>query len=172
MRVPFIAFLSALLILVTDFAFVQAGVVPLTTDQRWGLNIQNMGRSSKKLKPLVWDPKLAQDAAAYAKVLARTQKLQHSGVGGENLFYESRGSAPFSDAAKAWMAEKPLYHNEIIPQGNFAAYGHYSKPAFPCSASISPRQRASCDTPTNPHFYYSSMHVEVDDQGRHGCLQG
>lgn len=24
------------------------------------------------------------------------------------------------------MAEAPNYHNEIIPQGNFASYGHYS----------------------------------------------
>jgi hypothetical protein len=25
------------------------------------------------------------------------------------------------------LAEEPLYKNELIPQGNFAGYGHYSE---------------------------------------------
>lgn len=34
---------------------------------------------------------------------------------------------PLTQGAQGWMAEKSSYHGEVIPQGNFAAYGHYSK---------------------------------------------
>lgn len=34
---------------------------------------------------------------------------------------------PMTQGAQAWMAEESNYHNENIPQGDFASYGHYSK---------------------------------------------
>lgn len=100
----------------------------LTSDQQMALNVHNSARSSKRVPALQWDASLASAAQSYANTLASTGQFKHSGVGGENLFYERGGTypQPLLDASKAWIAEKPNYHNEVIPQGNFEAYGHYS----------------------------------------------
>ncbi|TPX13057.1 uncharacterized protein E0L32_006483 [Thyridium curvatum] len=101
----------------------------LTSDQQMALNVHNSARSSRRVPALQWDASLASAAQSYANTLASTGQFKHSGVGGENLFYERGGTypQPLLDASKAWIAEKPNYHNEVIPQGNFEAYGHYTQ---------------------------------------------
>jgi hypothetical protein len=39
----------------------------------------------------------------------------------------SSGNASLLDATRAWLAEKPNYRGENIPQGNFGSYGHYTQ---------------------------------------------
>lgn len=39
----------------------------------------------------------------------------------------SSGSASLTDATRAWLNEKPNYHGENIPDGDFAKYGHYTQ---------------------------------------------
>lgn len=81
-----------------------------------------------KRPDLTWDDALANDAKKYAQYLADNKKFEHSGVQGqgENLFMSS-GNATLTDASRAWLAEKPNYHGEKIPDGNFGSYGHYTQ---------------------------------------------
>lgn len=82
----------------------------------------------QKRPDLTWDDALTNDAKKYAQYLADNKKFEHSGVQGqgENLFMSS-GNASLLDASRAWLAEKPNYHGENIPDGNFGSYGHYTQ---------------------------------------------
>ncbi len=89
----------------------------------------NAARAAVGVAALVWDTGLQNRAQAYADTLARTPGgvLQHSGAS-ENLWWSS--AATDHDlllATDSWVNEKPNYHNELIPQGNFQGYGHYSE---------------------------------------------
>lgn len=81
-----------------------------------------------KRPDLTWDDGLTNDAKKYAQYLADNKKFEHSGVNGqgENLFMSS-GNASLADATRAWLNEKPNYHGENIPDGDFAKYGHYTQ---------------------------------------------
>lgn len=66
----------------------------MSTDQAEAFRLHNAARTKKKLKPLVWDNALLTNAAAYAKVLAKSGKFAHSPAEkrvnqGENLAYAS-----------------------------------------------------------------------------------
>ncbi|KAJ9150267.1 hypothetical protein NKR23_g3657 [Pleurostoma richardsiae] len=110
----------------------------LTPDQQQALDIQNQGRTNKSLQPLQWDPKVAQDAQAWAQHLASVVgHLQHSAGDqrpgeGENLFWALAKPGPYKDpfthAAQSWMNEAAMYQpGEKIGQGNLADYGHYTQ---------------------------------------------
>jgi uncharacterized protein YkwD len=98
------------------------------SDQDAALAIHNNARAGKRLQALQWDQGLARAATEYAKHLADIGKMQHaSGTGqGENLFWRSPANdTAHASAAQAWINEASNYHGEVIPQGNFSAYGHY-----------------------------------------------
>ncbi|KAF2993559.1 hypothetical protein E8E14_001925 [Neopestalotiopsis sp. 37M] len=102
----------------------------LTYDQWNALNIQNNYRRGRNLRPLVWDRILQQDAQNWANHLAYIDQMVHSsrrGSEGENLAWISGGSNPMSVAASMWMAESKNYWGQIIPNGDFEAYGHYTQ---------------------------------------------
>jgi uncharacterized protein YkwD len=109
----------------------------LSPDQQQGLNIQNNGRKQKGLAPLQWDDHLASEAQKWANNLAQhIGHMQHSTSQerpnqGENLFWGMASPGPYKDpythAAQGWMNEAAKYHGEKIGEGNFSAYGHYSK---------------------------------------------
>jgi hypothetical protein len=127
----------------------------LTTDQFGSLQAHNDGRKSENLTQLIWDDTLAADAQVWANFLAQLGNMQHSTSAqrpneGENLawflyvsslyhfitsirylimIYSSTEDiqSPMTLGAQAWMNEVSLYHGENIPQGDFSAYGHYSK---------------------------------------------
>ncbi|KAI7787541.1 scp-like extracellular protein [Diaporthe eres] len=86
---------------------------------------------------LTWDDGLANDAKQYAQHLADTKKFEHSGVNGqgENLFMSS-GDASLTDATHAWLNEKPNYHGENIPDGDFGSYGHYTQCIWPTTTKV------------------------------------
>lgn len=98
----------------------------LTADQQGALDLHNAGRKALKYPNLTWDAGLQSKAQAWANELAKRGKLQHAGVGGENLYGISAGGS-LKGAAQAWMNEKSKYKGEKIPQGDFAGYGHYSQ---------------------------------------------
>ncbi|CAG9951372.1 unnamed protein product [Clonostachys rosea f. rosea IK726] len=90
-----------------------------TEGQLKAVTLHNNERKKKNLANLVWDAKLGADAFAYAKKLAKLGKLEHSSGSsrpnqGENL-------------ARVPLNERSKYHNEIIPNGNFGSYGHYTQ---------------------------------------------
>ncbi|KAM0812244.1 putative CAP domain-containing protein [Seiridium cardinale] len=107
----------------------------LTLDQSVALKTQNDVRQQKNLTLLAWDATLVQDAQTWANYLAKIDNMQHSTSDqrpneGENLAYawSSNGvKYPLTLGAQGWMAEEKNYHNEIIPQGDFASYGHYTQ---------------------------------------------
>lgn len=66
----------------------------------------------------------------------------------------STGNASLADATRAWLNEKPNYHGENIPDGDFAKYGHYTqvcfliRPRVPCSIVILTTLCDQCIWPT------------------------
>ncbi|KAL1819884.1 hypothetical protein ACET3Z_014753 [Daucus carota] len=68
---------------------------------------QNAARSALRMRPLVWDPKLARYAQWYANQRRWDCALQHSnGAYGENIFWGSgKGWSP-AEAAAAWVGER------------------------------------------------------------------
>ncbi|KAH6654825.1 CAP domain-containing protein, partial [Truncatella angustata] len=107
----------------------------LSSDQATTLKTQNDQRLTKELKSLIWDDNLAADAQQWANHLASIDSLMHSTSDqranqGENLAYSFNSDGvlyPLTQGAQGWVAEVSNYNNEIIPQGNFAAYGHYTQ---------------------------------------------
>ncbi|KAI1848453.1 hypothetical protein JX265_008765 [Neoarthrinium moseri] len=107
----------------------------LTLDQSTALKLHNDGRAqvgSPPVQALIWDTTLTAHAQSWANYLASIDQMQHSsGTGeGENLasqFSTSGVQYPLSVSSYAWMNEKSNYHGEVIPQGNFASYGHYTQ---------------------------------------------
>jgi hypothetical protein len=95
------------------------------------LQAHNLARADKMSPKLEWDDRLARDAQTYAKTLASTGVLEHSGneVQGENLYVTTSEDAKYEDAVVGWMKEETSYNNEIIGQGDLSQYGHFSKPA-------------------------------------------
>lgn len=101
----------------------------LNADQTAALKGHNDRRIAQGIRALKWDETLQAQAQFYADRLARTGTFQHSGVNGENLYYAFSTSGiatPLTNAVASWMAEESYYHGEVIPQGDFANYGHYS----------------------------------------------
>lgn len=74
---------------------------------------------------LTWDDGLAASAQAWADTMARTGQFEHS-RSGENLFAASP-AATLADGVTAWVNELSSYHGEVIPNGNFESYGHYTQ---------------------------------------------
>ncbi|KAH6638523.1 CAP domain-containing protein [Truncatella angustata] len=107
----------------------------LTLDQAVAVKVQNNQRLTKNLKSLIWDDALAANAQQWANYLASINNLMHSTSDqrpnqGENLAYSYNSNGvtyPLTQGAQGWVAEVSNYHNEIIPQGNFASYGHYTQ---------------------------------------------
>ena len=64
----------------------------------------------------------------YIRRLAKSRKLQHSGVEehGENLFVSTE-DVSYEHAVKSWLAEESDYSGEKFGEGNAVKYGHYSK---------------------------------------------
>jgi len=111
----------------TATLFFYSAAARLTADQQQAIDIQNKGRQAKGLPYLVWDNTLVGTAQLCANKIAASGNFAHC-QSGENLYAQSGSSAsPLPAGATAWMNEAPLYHNELIPQGDFASYGHYSE---------------------------------------------
>jgi uncharacterized protein YkwD len=102
----------------------------LTADQQNAIDIQNKGRQAKDLPYLTWDNSLVGTAQQCANKIASTGNFAHC-QSGENLYAQYGSNAPpLAAGAQAWMNEAPSYHGEVIPKGNFEAYGHYSKSRY------------------------------------------
>lgn len=120
---------------VVDHAELDTRATTLTLDQSVGLKVQNNGRQSLSEVLLVWDDTLTAHAQQWANYLAQIDQLQHSTSSqrpgeGENLAWAWATNGikyPQTQAAQGWMAEQSNYHGEVIPQGDFASYGHYTQ---------------------------------------------
>ncbi|KAH8887254.1 PR-1-like protein, partial [Thozetella sp. PMI_491] len=90
--------------------------------------VHNWARNVVNVPNLSWDKGLQASAQAYADKLAdKVGVLEHSRAG-ENLFWSSvMGSNDLRDASQSWANEVANYHYEIIPNGDFNGYGHYTQ---------------------------------------------
>ena len=76
---------------------------------------------------MIWDSSLAAAAQAYSAQLSFTGVLEH-GSTGENLYFRyPYTNQDFLVATNAWIEEEPLYSGEVIPNGPFESYGHFSE---------------------------------------------
>jgi len=101
------------------------------------LDGHNAARAAVSEAPLVWDGHLADDAGAYADVLARTRRFQHAeqpqgpGREGENLFTGTRGAYSYREMVDLWVAERRDYVPGITPRfsrtGNPGDVAHYTQ---------------------------------------------
>lgn len=103
----------------------------LDADSQGALDAHNAARAEVGNPDLEWDDSLASDAQSWADNLASTGTFEHSGASGqgENLYMSSGSgsSTPFTDASNMWIDEKSSYSGQAIGDGDFSAYGHYSK---------------------------------------------
>ena len=85
------------------------------------ISAHNRARRGYGVAPLAWDEGLAQDAAAYANVLARSGRFQHDPQygrrvrQGENLWMGTRGAYSLEEMAGSWAEERRLFRAGTFP---------------------------------------------------------
>jgi hypothetical protein len=102
------------------------------------LTAHNRARSAADVPPMAWDKTLADEAEAYARVLARTRTFKHSSKAqrskpqGENLWMGSQGGFTYAEMAASWVNEKRYYRpRAVLPDisttGDWRDVGHYTQ---------------------------------------------
>lgn len=113
----------------------------------------NEARRRYGVAPLVWDERLANDAAAYARRLARTSRFEHDKQAGrnprqgENLFMGTRSAYSYADMIGLLVEEgrdfRPGRFPDVSRTGSVWHVGHYTQIIWPTS------QRVGCATASN-----------------------
>lgn len=100
------------------------------------LALHNEARARVGSPPLVWDPKLAAAAAAWARELGRRDRMEHSPWEirrgqGENLSMGARGYFSDDVLMRSWFAEAEDYRPGVFPDvsrtGRWQDVGHYTQ---------------------------------------------
>jgi hypothetical protein len=107
------------------------------------LAIQNQERAAYHLQPLRWNPKLANDATAWAQQLAVTHQLVHApregrGIERENLQQGRIGWGP-DRMLQNWLDEKRYFHPGIFPNvcaGDWSQCAHYTQVIWPTTTDV------------------------------------
>lgn len=98
----------------------------------------NRERARVGVPALVWDQRLARDAAGWARTLARSGRFEHSpadasdpNVQGENLWAGTPGAWAPEEMVGYWVAEKRDYKPGLFPavskSGDLDKFGHYTQ---------------------------------------------
>ena len=97
------------------------------------LKAHNVPRAAVGLGPLRWDPRLAADAAVWARQLSRQGRLVHErqSIEGENLWRGTVGAFDYEDMVDDWANERADYQPGLFPEvsrtGNWRDVGHYTQ---------------------------------------------
>lgn len=129
-------FFAALVALSTPLMI--GGVDRTSNAEQRLLAAHNRERAAVGVPQLHWDPKLAIDAAAWARELARSGKFEHSpadptdpNVQGENLWAGTPGAWAPEEMVGYWVAEKRDYRPGVFPavsrSGDLEKVGHYTQ---------------------------------------------
>ena len=131
------ALMLALLAVAPGAAPAQVPAAPRLTDaEARFLAAHNSERAAVRVPALVWDARLAADAAAYARRLAPIGRLQHSPRAerpgqSENLFMGSRGAYSPEQMVGWWTAERTDFRAGVFPNvsrtGNWLDVSHYTQ---------------------------------------------
>jgi hypothetical protein len=118
----------------TDMAPAPRGAVLLREAMTRG---HNAARADVGVAPLVWDDRLAGDAAAYAATLAREHRFEHAvqphgpGREGENLWMGTRGAYRYDEMVGGWVDERRYYRAAPTPDfsstGRWGDVAHYTQ---------------------------------------------
>ncbi|XP_041021895.1 pathogenesis-related protein PR-1-like [Juglans microcarpa x Juglans regia] len=88
----------------------------------------NAARSTLRLRPLMWDPKLARYAQCYANQRRFDCALRHSnGPYGENIFWGSGNGWTASQAVTAWVSERKWYNYRSNSCAGGQQCGHFTQ---------------------------------------------
>ncbi|XAR66673.1 hypothetical protein NMG60_11012979 [Bertholletia excelsa] len=89
---------------------------------------QNAARSALRLRPLIWDQRLARYARRYANQRRLDCALRHSdGPYGENIFWGSGFGWTPAQAAAAWVSERKWYDYGSNSCEGGQECGHYTQ---------------------------------------------
>jgi Cysteine-rich secretory protein family len=110
------------------------------------LSAHNAERATVGAPPLVWDAALANDAAVWARSLARSGNFVHSpveirGAGqGENLWMGTARAYAYGDMIAMWTEEKARTRSGRFPDvsstGNWHDVGHYTQIIWPSTTKL------------------------------------
>jgi hypothetical protein len=101
------------------------------------LDAHNAARTAVGVAPMVWDDRLAADAAAYAITLARENRFDHAVQDGnveregENLWMGTRDAYALREMVDDWIAERRFYRPAPTPEfsntGQWSDVAHYTQ---------------------------------------------
>jgi hypothetical protein len=113
----------------------------------------NDARRQYGVGPLVWDEALAQDARAYAEILAARYRFEHdpqrgsNPKQGENLWMGTRTAYSYAEMIGQLVGERRFYRPGRFPEvsttGDWSMVGHYTQIIWPTST------RVGCGTASN-----------------------
>jgi hypothetical protein len=124
------------------------------SEQRDWLHAHNMARREVGLVPLAWSERLAEDAAAWARHLARNNLYDHASPQlrkgqGENLWRGSKGYWNARQKIGFFVDEKRHFRPGNFPDvsrtGRWSDVGHYTQIIWPqtrevgCAMALTPR---------------------------------
>lgn len=101
------------------------------------IDAHNRARGAVGVPALAWNPALAEDAAVYARELARTGRFEHAKQPqgalrqGENLWTGTRGAYRYEEMAGHWVDERRYYRAAPTPDfstsGRWEDVAHYTQ---------------------------------------------
>lgn len=122
------------------------------------MRAHNQTRASVGAPHLQWSDELAQDAALYARLMARTNRFGHDDQSGsrerqgENLWMGTRNAYRHLDMISAWVEEDRYFKPGLFPEnsttGNWSDIGHYTQIIWPTT------RRVGCAMANSDHFDY------------------
>ncbi|VWX58550.1 CAP domain-containing protein [Sphingorhabdus sp. 109] len=122
------------------------------------MRAHNQTRARVGAPHLQWSDELAQDAAVYARSMARTNRFGHdSQTGrrerqGENLWMGTRNAYGHVDMVGSWVEEDRYFKPGRFPDnsttGNWSDIGHYTQIIWPTT------RRVGCAMASSAHWDY------------------
>lgn len=105
----------------------------------------NRARERVGVGPLVWNPRIADMAGRHAERLARTCRLEHSGLRGygENLFMGTVGFFGPADGIHSWI-EEGRYYDHHANSGHGMTVGHYTQVVWRETTDVGCGQAVGC----------------------------
>ncbi|XP_008805422.2 pathogenesis-related protein PR-1-like [Phoenix dactylifera] len=125
---PFLTSLLLLLLLLLSHQAIAGGDGGPSLARQF-LGPHNTARSALRLRPLIWDPRLARYAERYANRRRGDCALVHSaGPYGENIFWGSGSGWTPAQAVAAWVSERQWYrYGSNSCAGGWEKCGHYTQ---------------------------------------------
>lgn len=97
------------------------------TNKQELVNKHNIYRQAQGVNDLQWSNELAQDALDWVVIMAKKDKLLHSGLDyGENIYSSSANDNP-ANVVDRWASEKEFYHGDVLTDENYHLFGHYTQ---------------------------------------------